>query len=125
MLLDGKRAGGVGRAISGSDAGAELHQVKDVAREQRNAIDGLGGDELAHCGVAGVDQGRAFSDRDYFIHAADPERDVHCRDLVDRDVTLFWTTVSKPFCAGRDLIGSGGERDERIETGGGRYGRRA
>ncbi len=55
-VLNGKGAGGVGCAIGRSNSGAELHKIEDIAREQRNAVDGFGGDQLAHGGVACVHQ---------------------------------------------------------------------
>ena len=56
MFDDGLGIGRVGRSIGRSDAGAQLHQIIDIARKQRNAVDGLGGDELADRGVAGLHQ---------------------------------------------------------------------
>ena len=50
----------LGAPLAGVTPRAQLHQVKDIARQQRNAVDGLDGDELAHRGVAGIHQRRGL-----------------------------------------------------------------
>ena len=53
----------LGDPLAGADAGAQLHQVIDIARKQRNAVDGFRGDELADGGVAGVNDVRRLPKR--------------------------------------------------------------
>src|ERR1035438_6741859 len=47
-VLNGKGAGGVWCPVCGSNAGAELYEVEDVAREKGDAVDGFRGDQLAY-----------------------------------------------------------------------------
>ena len=75
----------LGAPLAGVTPALELHQVKYVAGQQRDAVDGLGGNQLAHSRVAGVDQRCSFVHRHHLVHAADIQRDIHCRYLVDRN----------------------------------------
>ena len=118
-VLNGEGAGGVVGAVGGSDAGAELNEVVDVAGEQGDAVDGFSGDQLADGGVAGIDERGGFSDGDDLTDLADLEDEVDGGDLVNGDADILLDHGAKALGGGADLVGSGRQRDKVVEAGAG------
>ena len=121
-VIELHRVARVWRAVGRGNAGAQLHQVIDIARKQGDAIDGFGADELADGGVAGIDDIDGLRDGDRIRDLAHLKRHIHDAHLVHTDGHIIPGDAFKPSAGGRNFIGTGIERDKGVQARAGRHG---
>jgi len=108
--------GRVGSSIGRSHASAQLHQIEDIARQQRDPIYGFGGNELADGGVAGLQQVDGLRYGDRVTDAAHAQSDVDSGDLIHSHLHIVLSDGFEALHAGRHFIDAGIERHKCVQA---------